>query len=56
LPLFYPVYTFAVDRQVQGIRVGPLFSMSDRYAHVGEWYLFVESDTGTDELTPTPEQ
>lgn len=54
LPLFYPVYTFAVDRQVQGIRVGPLFSMSDRYAHVAEWYLFVERDTGVSAATPSP--
>jgi peptide/nickel transport system substrate-binding protein len=54
LPLFYPVYTFAVDTQIQGVRTGPLFDMSDRYAHITNWYLFVEQ-TGEDvDTTSTP--
>lgn len=39
LPLFYPVYTYAVDKQVQGVRMGPLFESSDRFATVTEWFL-----------------
>jgi peptide/nickel transport system substrate-binding protein len=39
LPLFYPVYTYAVDRDVQGVRVGPLFDTSERFANVTEWFL-----------------
>ena len=39
LPLFYPVYNFAVDKQVQGVSVGPLFSTGDRFASVSSWYL-----------------
>jgi peptide/nickel transport system substrate-binding protein len=39
LPLFYPVYTYGVDAQVQGVRMGPLFDPSDRYAAVGSWFL-----------------
>jgi peptide/nickel transport system substrate-binding protein len=39
LPLFYPVYTYAVDDEVQGIRMGPLFDPSDRLASAASWYL-----------------
>lgn len=39
LPLYYPVYTYAVDREVQGIRVGPLFDTADRFANISEWFL-----------------
>ncbi len=39
LPLFYPVYTYAVDQQIKGIRLGPVFDRSDRFNQVNEWYL-----------------
>jgi len=39
LPLFYPVYTYAVDRQVLGVKMGPLFESSDRFAMILEWYM-----------------
>jgi peptide/nickel transport system substrate-binding protein len=39
LPLYYPVYTYAVDREIQGVRVGPLFDTADRFANVTEWFL-----------------
>jgi len=39
LPLFYPVYTYAVDAQVKGIRLGPVFDRSDRFNQVTEWYM-----------------
>ncbi len=39
LPLYYPVYTYAVDRQVQGVQMGPLFDGSDRFNTVTEWFL-----------------
>ena len=39
LPLYYPVYNYAVDNQVQGITVGPLFTTSDRFANVTSWYM-----------------
>lgn len=39
LPLFYPVYTYAVDNQVQGVRVGPLFNPSDRFATITTWFF-----------------
>ncbi len=39
LPLFYGVYNYAVDRGIQGVRVGPLFDTSDRFANITEWFL-----------------
>jgi peptide/nickel transport system substrate-binding protein len=37
--LYYPVYTYAVDREVQGVQMGPLYSTSDRFATVTQWFL-----------------
>jgi len=39
LPLFYPVYSFAVSNQIQGVNVGPLFDTSDRFMTVKDWYI-----------------
>ncbi|MDH3942715.1 MAG: peptide ABC transporter substrate-binding protein [Anaerolineae bacterium] len=43
LPLFYMVYNYAVDAQVQGISIGPLFDPSDRFAGVFEWALVLRT-------------
>ncbi len=42
LPLFYPMYTYGVDSQVNGVRIGPLFDTPDRFATVTDWFLFSE--------------
>ncbi|WP_322806172.1 peptide ABC transporter substrate-binding protein [Thermanaerothrix sp.] len=39
LPLFYPVYNYGISRQVQGVRIGPLFDTADRFATILEWHL-----------------
>lgn len=39
LPLYFPIYNYALSVQVQGVNVGPLFSPSDRFAHVNEWFF-----------------
>lgn len=39
LPLYYPVYSYGVDVQVQGVQVAPLYDVSDRLAIITEWYL-----------------
>jgi peptide/nickel transport system substrate-binding protein len=49
LPLYHPMYTYAVDEQVQGVRMGPLFDTSDRFATILSWYLFFETGTGVEE-------
>lgn len=51
LPLFYPVYSYGVDQQVQGVRMGPLFDTSDRFATLLQWYLISKRPV---EATPTP--
>ncbi len=50
LPLFYPVYSYAVSAEVQGISIGPLFDPSDRLATLPEWYL----RAATGETTESP--
>jgi peptide/nickel transport system substrate-binding protein len=49
LPLFYPVYTYAVDSRVQGVSMGSLFDSSDRLATITSWFLRAESTTIEDE-------
>ena len=49
LPLFYPMYTFGVHAGVQGIRTGPLFEPSDRFANITGWFLFSERVVGGEE-------
>ena len=44
LPLFYPIYSFAVDSEIEGVRVGPLFDTSDRLAGLPSWFLISEVD------------
>jgi peptide/nickel transport system substrate-binding protein len=39
LPLYYPVYSYGVDAQVQGVQLAPLYDPSDRFALIAEWYL-----------------
>jgi peptide/nickel transport system substrate-binding protein len=39
LILFYPIYNYAVSKEVQGVRVGPLFDVVDRFSTLPEWYL-----------------
>jgi peptide/nickel transport system substrate-binding protein len=43
LPLFYPVYNFAIDDSIQGVRVGALYDPSDRFWNVTEWFLLAQS-------------
>ena len=51
LPLYYPVYSYGVDSQVQGVQVAPLYDSSDRFAFITDWYLVTRR---TLEETPAP--
>ncbi len=51
IPLYYPVYTYAVSNEVHGVSIGPILEPADRFTHVASWYL-VTSKT-QDGLTPT---
>lgn len=39
LPLYYPVYNYAVSDEVQGVRMGALFDPSDRFNTLASWFL-----------------
>ena len=49
LPLFYPVYTYAVSEDIKGINFGPIFDPSDRFRNVHNWYILqgLESQSTT---------
>ncbi|MGQ9467101.1 MAG: ABC transporter substrate-binding protein [Anaerolineae bacterium] len=37
--LYQPIYTYGVDRKVQGVQIGPLMTPSDRLATIPSWYI-----------------
>jgi peptide/nickel transport system substrate-binding protein len=39
LPLFFPMYSYAVDNEIQGIQLGPIFDPSDRFMTILDWFL-----------------
>ena len=45
LPLFYPVYNYAVDRSIQGIHLGSWYEAADRFQNVNEWYLLAQKSS-----------
>jgi len=51
LPLFYPVYSFGVDQAVQGVSMGPLFDISDRFATIIDWF-FASNNNRPPQTTP----
>ncbi|MBL8050349.1 MAG: peptide ABC transporter substrate-binding protein [Anaerolineales bacterium] len=53
LPLYYPVYSYGVDVQVQGVQVPPLYDVSDRLALINQWYLVTRR--ALEEATAVPE-
>lgn len=56
LALFYPVYTYAVSTDINGINFGPIFEPSDRFNNVHEWYILSGRETISDEADlETPE-
>ena len=52
LPLYYPVYSYGVDKGVQGVRMGPLFDTSDRFDTILDWFFAVKRTTSAPTLTP----
>lgn len=39
LPLYVPVYTYAVDRRINDVQVGPLTSPADRFRSLADWWI-----------------
>ncbi len=54
LPLFYPVYTYAVSTDVHGVSIGPLLEPADRFNHIINWYLVTSRSTDSETVTPYP--
>jgi peptide/nickel transport system substrate-binding protein len=55
LPLYYPVYSYGVDAQVQNVRIGSFTDPSDRFNTIISWYLVAKKPLGGEtEATPTP--
>lgn len=51
LPLYYPVYSYGVDRQVLGVQMPSLSDTGDRFMTISDWYLVTRR---TLEQTPQP--
>lgn len=57
LPLYYPVYSFAVSNQINGIQIGPLFNTSDRFMTTSKWFLVgPQPQNPLPDTTSTPEE
>ncbi len=45
LPLFYPVYTYAISEDINGVSIGPIFKPADRFSNVHDWYVLAGTDS-----------
>lgn len=54
LLLYYPVYSYVIDSQVQGVSVGPLFDPSDRFNNITSWFLVSGQPAAPETPEPTP--
>jgi peptide/nickel transport system substrate-binding protein len=56
LPILYPVYTYAVSGDINGVNLGPVFEPSDRFNNVHDWYILSSMETSpTEALDQTTE-
>jgi peptide/nickel transport system substrate-binding protein len=53
LPLYNLVWSFGVDKQVQGVRSGPVFDPSDRFSTITDWFLVATRGGEQTANTPT---
>ena len=49
LPLLYPVYTYAVTDDINGVNIGPIFEPADRFNNVHNWYILSSMETSSTE-------
>ena len=54
LPLCHPIYNFGIDNSVQGVTMGPVYAMSDRFNNISSWFLLARQALENLE-TPTVE-
>lgn len=59
LPLFYPVYTYAITKDINNVNLGPIFEPGDRFNNVNTWYILSGGEASpaeTIEETAVPEE
>jgi peptide/nickel transport system substrate-binding protein len=39
LIIAYPIYTYAVDKSVRDVQIGPMVSPADRFLNIADWYI-----------------
>ncbi|MDZ7844839.1 MAG: peptide ABC transporter substrate-binding protein [Anaerolineales bacterium] len=54
IPLLYPMYTYGVSSQVNGVRIGPIFEPADRLKTITDWYFFSEIPGGLENTAEVP--
>ncbi|NIS82144.1 MAG: hypothetical protein GTO14_18485 [Anaerolineales bacterium] len=55
LLLYYTVFNYAIDPEVQGVAIGPLFDPSDRYNNIVAWHLLARRSLSAESIvTATP--
>jgi peptide/nickel transport system substrate-binding protein len=52
--LYYPVYSYGVNAEVQGVQIPPLYDPSDRLSNLPEWYLITRRALEKATVTPAP--
>ncbi|MCW5875645.1 MAG: peptide ABC transporter substrate-binding protein [Anaerolineales bacterium] len=55
LPLYFPVYNYAISSQVRGVSIGPIYQSSDRFATITEWFLVTRSAAEEMDVAPVEE-
>lgn len=57
LLLYYPVYTYGVNKRVQNVQIGPLNRPAERFVSFSDWYIVtrrVPSNQAPTSAPPTP--
>jgi peptide/nickel transport system substrate-binding protein len=54
LPLYVPVYTYAVDIRVNGGQLGPIMSAGDRFRTLADWYVLQRRVIASETNVTTP--
>ncbi len=54
LPLFSPIYNYAVRDTINGVTFGPLNDPSDRFTNVSRWYILSAKNQAETNQTETP--
>ena len=44
LPLFYPIYNYAVKDSIKELSFGPVYNPADRFNNVNEWYILSDNE------------